>query len=474
MKILLVEDDLNIIEIIATELAGGQVDLTIARSRDAGIGALAGETYDLIVCDLKLPPQDGALDIEIEHGLSMYSAAADRCPGVPILFFSAFATVDFLTELLRNAQKKDIFGSGQPYQLIDHVKKGNLTDCLRRIGAFTDELNRLQTIEIATGIKPVQLDNVEKRILRIFSRRLGGTIVEVSELSGGLSDAHTLRVLVKDGNGTVISRAVAKINLLRHVSEEHVQFRKHVSPILPIGSYTDYTDIVDCGTGQKGALFYKLADGFDRSLFKMIADEPASAATCIAQLRNASAKWCTGYPTITTKVSAIRQLFVGDKDFERLGEFLEQIDWRNVESRDVQARICPQHGDLHGANVLVRTFEHVVMIDFGSVGRFPACLDPIALELSLLFHPEGHEIVKDWPSAANAEHWNDLDKYLEKCPQAAYVRACREWAVQLSAGSRELYATVYGFCIKQLGYKDTDKDLALRIIQCAIDAFNAT
>ena len=45
-----------------------------------------------------------------------------------------------------------------------------------------------------------------------------------------------------------------------------------------------------------------------------------------------------------------------------------------------------QHGDLHGFNVLCHESEGAVVIDFGNVGRAPTCLDPVILELSVLFH----------------------------------------------------------------------------------------
>ena len=61
--------------------------------------------------------------------------------------------------------------------------------------------------------------------------------------------------------------------------------------------------------------------------------------------------------------------------------------WLNeVERRQVQTRWCCVHGDLHGANVLARKDGECVIIDFGDVGDGPASLDPITLELSLLFH----------------------------------------------------------------------------------------
>ena len=139
------------------------------------------------------------------------------------------------------------------------------------------------------------------------------------------------------------------------------------------------------------------------------------------------------------------------------------------EGRQIQTRWCCIHGDLHGENVLVARDGSAVIIDYGEVGEGTVSLDPVTLELSLLFHPKGPlrpggAGFGAWPTEAQAAIWGDLDCYVAGCPAEAFVRECRAWALHSAAGRREIAATAYSYLVRQLKYDDTNKELALALL----------
>jgi hypothetical protein len=117
--------------------------------------------------------------------------------------------------------------------------------------------------------------------------------------------------------------------------------------------------------------------------------------------------------------------------------------------------------------VLVREDGTPLLIDYGEVGRGPACLDPLVLELSLLFHPGFKDVRGVWPTATQAQTWTNLDVYLSGCPITPFVKACREWAFAVEPLDKGVYATAYAFAVRQLKFDGTDHDLAISIASAA-------
>jgi hypothetical protein len=105
------------------------------------------------------------------------------------------------------------------------------------------------------------------------------------------------------------------------------------------------------------------------------------------------------------------------------------------------------------------------LIDYGDIADGPPALDPVTLELSGIFHPDGVFYSSEWPSVETAKKWGELDAYLSGCPHRDFVRGCRAWALDVAAGSREIAATAYSYLLRQLKYADTNKDRALALIE---------
>ena len=137
------------------------------------------------------------------------------------------------------------------------------------------------------------------------------------------------------------------------------------------------------------------------------------------------------------------------------------------DERGIDVSICESlaHADLHGFNVLVTSHGEPTLIDYGEVRRAPAALDPVTLELSLLFHPSMVGRLGAWPSENQARHWVDLDEYCEACPFEAVVRACRQWAVDVAATTEDVAATAYAYALRQVKYRNPTLPLALAVAE---------
>jgi hypothetical protein len=68
----------------------------------------------------------------------------------------------------------------------------------------------------------------------------------------------------------------------------------------------------------------------------------------------------------------------------------------------------------------------------------------------------------------------DLDPYLVGCPVEEFVRECRAWAARVGAGQREIAAAAYSYLVRQLKYRDTNKELALALLDGVKRYYDAT
>jgi Ser/Thr protein kinase RdoA (MazF antagonist) len=132
-------------------------------------------------------------------------------------------------------------------------------------------------------------------------------------------------------------------------------------------------------------------------------------------------------------VRDVRRLFLID---EKTPPLVEKFSLRWVdtfEQRRLQTRWSCVHGNLHGGNILVNGDGVPVLIDYGDVKEGPAAIDPITLELSVLFHPDRPKNVT-WPSAEQARAWADIPAYTQQRPFAEFIKACRAWSERVGVG----------------------------------------
>ena len=367
---------------------------------------------------------------------------------------------DFIPEMLSNHQQIDIWSEGQKTDTILFEKKFNIDRCSERLRPVARAIQSLSDVELDR--RTIDLSLAENRLIRIFAKKFEGVRCVVSGLGDGLSGARIIRLQITDSQGVQVHDAVAKLSTSADVRREGDRYDKHVTRLAPAATPRKLATL-EFGAHNLAGVFFGLADGFDKSAFDVAIGSPEQARAVIGHVETAMAPWIAEVPQTRMRIGTIRQRLLNDDTLEEVrGAF--SLDWvREFENRDIQARWGCSHGDLHGSNLLVSP-TGVALIDYGDVCDGPASLDPVTLELSLLFHPHAPARGGAWPSAEHAKRWGNLDAYLQDCPFPQFVQECRNWAMRAGAGAREVAVSAYSYLVRQLKYGDTKKDRALALL----------
>ena len=323
----------------------------------------------MIICDLKIPTTDGALDADVKYGQLVFEAARREAAGTPIRYLTAFATPEIISGPLSVATPLDIFGTNEPYPMAAWFGKSDLVPCIGCVGDFAEELKALEHIEIVhVNGDALTLGPDQKRVLRVFARRTGGVVIKIDPLSGGLSGAMTLRARIYDNHEAMTASVVAKIAPLREVEDEHFRYSHYVAPMLHAGSYAPFADEVKGGAYGYGGLYYRLAETHHRTLFDVLAEDEAAGEAVVHALREAQEPWREGVHSGQKTIRDLRRQVIPDEEMGRLVDDRIDFDWQQFEDKWIQVREMYQHGDLHGLNVLVDDHNRPLMIDYGDVG----------------------------------------------------------------------------------------------------------
>ena len=466
MRVLIVEDEKDVTDQLNKHLGHfrPKIHTVIARSRSSGIEALRSDEFDFIICDLRLPPYDGGVDTAEAHGLAVYSEARTVCRGTPCLFFTGFGTSAIVREQLSAGGTLDILGTGETYPMTRLLTKDEFLDCVERVESFNTELATLDAILIDLSHSSCSLDQFEQRALRLLARRFSGTSIEASDL-GGLSGAQTLRAIVKNDQGRERASYFVKIGLWKEMKKERENYHRYVTPLLRMGHYPALVNEIEGGIGKRAALSYQLADGYTENLFDVLEVSESEAIAVVEVLRCILNPWLAHGEREFHRIRDLRAQRIDDSKFNPYRDAIGSTE--SFEDIKQEMATSFQHGDLHGLNILCNTSGGVVVIDFGNVGPAPTCIDPIILELSVLFHKDSPFRNNSWPTIAQVEAWFDLDVYLRGCPFPDFIRKCREWACETGRPT-ELAPVVYTEAVRQLKYEDTNRERALGIARAAI------
>jgi CheY-like chemotaxis protein len=471
--VLIVEDDPEFIGAIQEVLRGLSpgAAVRVAQSRDAAMALLAAEFFDIIILDLKIPTADGALDADSQHGFAVFRRAQAVASGTPVFVLTGSPAEDFIPELLGSARQIDIWGEGRNARTVDFLPKYKFDAFPETMRPSLRSIDTLADVELDRS--GVALEIADDRLIRIFARRYGGARVVMSLLGGGLSGAKVLRLRVTNAQGAPIHDAVAKIGSMDAVVDEGSRFDRHVARLEPRATPRKLITL-EAGAKTSAGVFYGLAAGFDETAFQAAMGAPEHATATIRSVEGGTDQWRNGVNQSRRTVQDIRRRLLRDEHLEAV---LRQQDlgWvAEFEKMAVQTRWCCGHGDMHGENVLVAADGSAVIIDYGDVDEGTASLDPVTLELSLLFHPKGPLHGGAWPTHGQAASWGNLDQYVQGCPAEAFVRECRAWAGRAAAGNREIAVTAFAYLMRQLKYEDTDKALALALLNGVKAFYDAT
>jgi CheY-like chemotaxis protein len=461
--ILVVEDEADFIE----ELRQIFLDLSmeavvvVAQSRASAFDLMQRQFFDLMVLDLKIPTIDGALDADPEYGHAVFTKAQTIIPGTPIFVLTGSPAEDFIQPMLGKQQQVDIWGQGEKVGNLSFLPKFKIDQCPRLLEPIVSAINSLADVEL--NYRDCELTIGDDRLVRIFAKRAGGAYCDVTVLDGGLTDAKVARLHVTDSAGAIVHDAIAKLGSGALIQREGDRFDRFVARLDPSATPRKLATL-EFGAGTRAGNFYSLARGFDKSAFQVAISGDGLGATCIQSVETATRNWLDGVAQSRRTIREVRQRILSDDLAKKLASTFD-LKWAaDFETREIQTRWACIHGDLHGSNILVSSSGNAVLIDYADVGDGPASLDPVTLELSLIFHPQG-PLKGLWPATDHAQVWGTIDAYAAGCPAAPFIHECRDWAVRVAAGKREIAASAYAFLIRQLKYGDTNKELILALLE---------
>ena len=433
LHVLIVEDDSEFVEELREIIAGlpGTSNVKIAGSRDEAFDILKDSFLDLVILDLKIPTVSGALDTRLEHGKAVFHRIRAAAPGTPIFVLTGSPAEDFLSgDVLGNQQQIDIWSEGEKTGTIQFLKKYEIDRCPEILGRIANAIECLSDVELE--LDGLNLSPAEDRLIRIFAKKFQGVRCVGSELSGGRSGARVLRLRVSDRQGVLVCDAVAKLSSLSDVRKEGLCYDSHVARLDPATTPRKLATL-EFGAHKLAGVFFGLADGFSESAFDIAGNCSKRSQDIVRSLKTATAPWTDGVPETRRSIRHLRQRMLNDESLEEI-RLQFGLDWiEDFENREIQTRWACIHGDLHGSNVLV-SHEGVALIDYGDVGDGPASLDPVTLELSLLFHPDAPGTAGPWPSIENAKKWGNLEIYLEDCSFPQFVSGMSGLGRQCSCG----------------------------------------
>lgn len=463
MHILLVEDDDNGIQAVCELLADlpGKVRPAIARSRDSAISLLQTDFFDLMILDLKIPTSDDTGSPAPEYGFAVFGSARDIAPGMPIYLLTGSSVEQFISDLLKKKQEVDIWGAGKMSTVSVH-KKLNLDTFSDALRPFIEGPHLLEEVELERN--GITLSMSEDRLLRIFARRYSGTRCAVWELKGGLSLARVLRVQLLNSAGGVILHAIAKIGKFEDIHKEQYCYEQYIQR-LPPGVTPRMITALEFGAKDTAAIFYSLAAEHNSSFFQFALDNPLQSEVAISAIADGLAPWREAATQGLRSIKELREIILWDEP--RAAVLRDYpVAWADeFEARSAQMNWGCVHGDFHGLNVLLTNNGSPAIIDYGDIKDGPLSLDPISLELSILFHPKGSLVDSPWPDSETSLLWGDLEQYLLGCPCPEYIRACRCWTVNVAAGKREIAAVAYVYLLRQMKFSTTNKAKAMSLLE---------
>ncbi len=465
MKILFAEDNQDFAASVKYELEKvvGQGNVTLAISKESAAQAISDNFYDLFILDLCLPLTDEGLDADVAHGEAVFGSCQAHASGTPVCFLTASSTERFVIGLLNKySLRKDYWGSNEEFPGLMVFKKIDLPELLKFVSECQEKYRNLGNIELrGTG----HLAPEEQRILKMFTQRTGGQICKFNVLKGGLSDVRVFSLEILSGYEASLNLAVARIGNRSKISEESRKYDSMVGA-LGIGSFPSKLCLLEYGAKNSSAIFYRLANNHDQSLFDLTKTTPESCLTVINNLRETLKPWETGSTVIRKKISEIRQCLLKDAHKEAIKETFS-LSWIDeIEDLTISVRWGRTHGDLHGGNILVSKDLIPVLIDFGDVSEGALPLDVSTLLLSHFFHPEtANELISSigvYKITASIENLKFPAEWSLSEPMNFII----QWLTSHSSESaRTIYASIYSYTLRQLKFEDTNKELALALLE---------
>ena len=113
-KILVVDDDKNLLELAKTRLSASNHQVTVALGYEDALDAAKAENFDLAIVDLRLADQDGMTLMETLHA---------RYPGMPVIILTGHASVEGAVEAMKRGAYTYLTKPFDPRELVLQIAR---------------------------------------------------------------------------------------------------------------------------------------------------------------------------------------------------------------------------------------------------------------------------------------------------------------------------------------------------------------
>lgn len=468
--ILCIEDEEEIRDYLSSELnsiSDDKIEITFAKSRDEASTILQSSNFfDYITLDLTIPVTTGSFEKSSSNGLGLLGMVKENCPGTPVLVLSGTSTLRMMQQFLSTSNNIDIWSDGRSRPTVSHLEKSNIFELSDIIEPCVNSVLALNEIELSYSLD--NLPVAHDRLIRIFAKKNNAEFVKIDEIGGGYSDAKVYALVLNDIRGIELYSCIAKCGSRKEIDVDSENFNRRISRLKP-GATPRQIDHIRYGAGLNSAVFYGLATEHKYSFFSACS-KGMMTTKILDSLEDILSNWHDKHVEKRRQIKEIRRNLLSDESASTLTSLYEIDEAASFEEKFVQCRVSCIHGDLHGENILVDIDNNATtLIDYGDVMEECTILDPLTLECSFLFHastPCG-----DWPTISSIDEWCNLENYIKDCPYSREIQFCRDWTNKVGVGNRELAACLYSYALRQLKYRDTDKDIAIKLIRVAFDLY---
>ncbi len=416
---LLVEDDSATVDALVARLRSRipDVELWFAECLEEVAKRLLESTFDAAIVDLRIPSSLGTGDASVEFGKLAEVQIRLAQPGAIRVFMTASEALEVVQQL-RDGKSDDFLACGEPFSLVDYVMKGSidaLDDCVAKLEEHWDRLLALDGVRLVDS-EDVELD--ARRALVLAVRAAGGVSGRVVRTSGK-SGASTSLVECFDHSGNLVANAFCKVGRAQEIERELAGY-KLAEFALPTTAFPKLGRTLEVGVGTNKALVFTRAPS-TTSFFDLLRSDPSAACDVVGYLPALFAPWGVARTTDKCTVGAMIDQVLSDETRIEFASILSVLDLTSIRELSVDLLAYCQHGDLHGENMFVLASGEPFLIDFAHTRVQPGPVDPVSLELSLLFHDSSP--MHGSLSLAACSKWFSAE------PVSPVVVACRRWAL---------------------------------------------
>lgn len=474
MKILFVEDNEGFagdLKPVLLEIPNVQ-EVVTARDKESAIDGLKDDLIDLVVLDLSIGPSPDTDVPDPAHGQAVFYEARKTHPGTPIFILTGSEADKFSRGLAKFGNQVRLWGDQAQVETVSYFLKEEVDELVARVTTMASSFAKMNAVAINTRGKDLGLSPVQTRMLKSYANSVDCVACDVSLLSGGLSDAKVVKATAVDQSRKPQALCAAKLGNRGIIAAEKDAYEKHARK-LAIGACPALFCVIDDGVGQSGSIFYTLTDDDTLSLFERLAADPTIGAKVVTHVRTALTRWSEAATASMVTLSEVRARMIDDEDAAIVYQKFDIEDLRGVESVRLQASVSCIHGDLHCGNVLVKSTGEAVVIDFGDAGPGFTALDPIAFELSLIFHPDAQKLGLRDSLISNLEAWPNVDSFAASGDLKPIITACRDWTHDVGGGDLAVLAAAYAYALRQLKYDTVPPDATIRFLRKLADRIRA-